>query len=257
MEAVTYARILTGAELPTPVWDAPEQAQVHELLTGRAAEFAAACRATPNQRFPRDSMRRATLLYGRGLGVDEASAFLRATEAGLVIVEPDGHFLVPSARACSANLHLVGRNEDHVVLHTEVLVHVGAFAELVLDLGWDTSQLVFDPFMRGAALDLWGYADPPAHGRPWSEGRIVFAAEAKARTTGSDSLSSLVVSFQRLENDPDAAIGSGHRRKWDELARIVGEHGPIELLLVADGARWWYDVAAAPRGIRLTARDSH
>jgi hypothetical protein len=210
---------------------------------GCAASFAERCNEVPSLRFPRDEARRAALRYGRGLGADESAAFLRALEAGLTTIAPDGAFGIPSARACSPNLHLVGRNEDHVAVHTEVLIHIGAYAELVLDRGWEPGRLAFDPFIRGAALDLWGF-DEPVSGQ-WWEGRITFVAEAKARVAGSDSLTGLASALERLQVDSAADVDPGHRRKWDELVNIVGDHGPIELLLAADGERWWYDVTSS------------
>jgi hypothetical protein len=249
-----YAKLLAGGDHPQPLWDTTDQGAVHSLLVGCAAEFAARCRAAPNPKFPKDATRRPMLRYGRGLGADEAAAFMRALRSELVIVEADGHFLVPDARACSVNLHLVGRNEDHVALHTEVLVHLGAYAELLLDHDWTPDRLVFDPFISGAALDLWGFAEPPRPAQPWWEGRIVFTAEAKARTAGADSLASLARAFDQLQSDPSAVIDPGQLRKWHELVRIVGEHGPVSLLLVADSARWWYDAIPGPDGVRLTRR---
>lgn len=136
------------------------QAEVHGLLMRCAVAFAQECNRRPSPKFRRDRTRSAALRFGRGLGADESAAFLRALEAGLATVAPDGGFLVPTARACSPNLHLVGRNEDHVAVHTEVLIHVGAYAELVLDGGWEPERLAFDPFTRGAALDLWGFKGP-------------------------------------------------------------------------------------------------
>ena len=240
--------------MSTPSWQTAAQREVHELLSRCATEFARQCRDQPNPKFPRDVTRTALLRYGRGLGTDETAAFLRARDAGLVVVEGDGHFLVPQARACSPNLHLVGRNNDHVALHTEVLIHLGAYAELVLDRGWDPHRIVFDPFIRDAALDLWGYRSATEPGNPWWDGTITFAAEAKARVAGSDSLSTLAAAFACLELDPGAVVDRGHRRKWDELVAIVTDHGPIDLLLAADGARWWYLVDPARGTVTLNRR---
>ena len=75
---------------------------------------------------------------------------------------------MPSARACSPSLHLVGRNGDHVRLHTEVLVHVAVYGELVLDQGWNPACIAFDPFIGGAHLDLWGFAE-----RAWKQPEVV------------------------------------------------------------------------------------
>ena len=243
-----YSPLLVGDVQLDLEWATEAQARVHHLLIGCAAVFAETCNSTPNPKFSCDQIRRPALRYGRGLGTDEATTFLRALDAGLVTLEPDGAFFVPSARACSTNLHLVGRNEDHVAVHTEVLVHVGAYVELVLDHGWSPECIAFDPFIRGAALDLWGFAETPQSDRSWWEGSITFVAEAKARVGGSDSLTALAAAFERLERDGSATANPGHLRKWDELRSVVHQHGPVDLLLAADGARWWYAVEPAEPG---------
>lgn len=168
-----YSPLLVDPSASPPAWETEAQAAVHALLLGFAQVFSERCCAEPNPKFLRDNERRPTLRYGRGLGADESAAFLRALRAGLVTVEPDGAFFVPDARACSPNLHLVGRNEGHVAVHTEVLIHVGALAELVLDHRWSPDRIVFDPFIRGAALDLWGF-DEPARNEEWVEGKSDF-----------------------------------------------------------------------------------
>lgn len=239
---VDYSPLLVSDVQLKLEWATESQARVHRLLMGCAATFAETCNAAPSSKFGRDQTRRPALRYGRGLGADEATGFLRALDAGLVTLQPDGAFFVPSARACSKNLHLVGRNEDHVAVHTEVLVHVGAYAELVLDHGWRPQCIAFDPFIRGAALDLWGFAETPQSDQAWWQGRITFVAEAKARVGGSDSLTALAAAFERLEQDGSAAADRGHLRKWYELRSVVQQHGPVDLLLAADGARWWYAV---------------
>ena len=215
---IDYTRCCVDPAASAPAWATDAEAKAHDLLVGCAIAFAERCRQRPNPKFPRDCARRAELRYGRGLGADEAAAFLRALRSDLATVAADGAFFVPG-RACSPNLHLVGRNEDHVAMHTEVLVHVGVYAELVLDYGWEPKCLAFDPFTRGAALDLWGFNDGPDG--DWWEGKIVFVAEAKARVSGKDSLTGLVSAFERLRGDPNAVVHPGHRRKWDELTTIV------------------------------------
>jgi hypothetical protein len=141
----------------------------------------------------------------------------------------------------------IASSTDHVAVHTEVLVHVGAYAELVLDYGWSQDCLAFDPFTRGAALDLWGFKKPVAPGESWWDGTITFVAEAKARVAGPDSLNGLAMAFERLQGDSNVTVHPGHRRKWEGLVTIVGHHGPVELLRVADSARWWYDVTPIAR----------
>ena len=187
--------------------------------------------------------------YGRGLGADEASGFIRALEHGLVVVAPDGGSQVPGARACSKNLHLVGRNEDHVVVHTEVLIHITSYAELVLDYGWEENCLVLDPFVRGAALDLWGFARA-AEG-PWWEGE--FSSSLKQRLEWMVRTDSARCSpLRALSSDPAAEARHNHLAKWREIVTLSRDRD-IDLLLVADGARWWYRVSRQGESVLLSA----
>lgn len=241
-------KTLTGPGRPEPDWVTPTQARAHALLASCAVEFAAACRAAPHTRFPRDAARRPELLYGSGLGVGEAAGFVRAVDEGLVVVAGDGGFLVPGARACSTSLHLVGRNEDHVVLHTEYLIQLTAYAELVHS-GWAQDRLVFDPFFGGAALDIWGYAHPPT-GR-WRDGQVVLGVEAKSRVAGSDGLAGLRSSLLRLSADPATPTRQNHFRKWQELVSLTRGGSRLELLLAAEGASWWFTVTTAGDSIHL------
>lgn len=247
---VSYERTIRGHGHDEQPWSTSAQAATDELLTACAEVFAAACRSAPSQKFPRDPARSPLLLYGRGLGVDEARGFVRALKHGLIVVAPDGGFQVPGARACSTNLHLVGRNEDRVALHTEVLIHITSYAELVLDHGWDESCLVFDPFVRGAALDLWGFAG--AADGPWWEGDVILASEAKARVDGPDGLRSLLASLQELSSDPATRASNNHLAKWREIVTLTRDRD-ISLLLVADSARWWFRVSRQGESAVLSA----
>jgi hypothetical protein len=75
--------------------------------------------------------------------------------------------------------------------------------------------------------------------------------EAKARVDGSDSLTSLRTSFLTAATDPAHVIANGnHRRKWDHLCRVV-QNGPVDVLLVASGARWWFRAARDGAVMRL------
>lgn len=211
------SKIRVGQLLPEPEWESKDQARLDTLLRTSAKGFAEACRRRPDPKNPKDPNRRPELLYAEGLGADASHVFLRAFDEGLVTVDPDGGFFVPGARDCSRNLHLVGRQSDHVKLHNEVLIHVGAYAELVLDHGWTPAQIVFDPFFSGDALDLWGY-DAPGQG---PTGNIVFAAEAKARVAGSNGLDVLLRALRLKESDPEAAITKNHEAKWRELVKLT------------------------------------
>jgi hypothetical protein len=191
----------------------PAVAQVPDILMECADGFAERCRADPRHAHDRERVGR--LLCAIGIGHDEATGFLRALDTQLITLTRDGNFRVPGARACSPNLHVVGREGDGVKLHNEVLIHVTAYADLVLDHGWEPTRLVFDPFFASDALDLWGYADAPSSDS-WRDGDIVFAAEAKSRVDGADGLRSLLRAFERLNEDPSGRIPPGLRRKWEE-----------------------------------------
>lgn len=251
MEEATYQRIYCDAS-DTPAIANPAVRRVLRLLLECADTFAETCRKHPDH--PSDATRTGRLLCAIGLGADEAAGFLRALDEGLITLRPDGNFKAPTARACSPNLHLVGREGEGVKLHNEVLIHVTAYAELVLDHGWDPSRLVFDPFFANDALDLWGFDAPPAGGS-WRDGSIVFAAEAKARVKGSDGLGALTHAFDTLGADPTAPVDKGHRRKWGELVRLTEDH-PVRLLLVADGARWWYSAFRDGDTLKLRALEN-
>ncbi len=242
-----YDRIWCASREAVPAVDDPRIERLLAVLLECAERFAERCRAEP--RHGSDSNRTGSLLCAAGIGVDEASGFLRALDNDLVTLAADGNFRVPGARACSPNLHLVGREGDGVKLHNEVLIHVAAYAELVLDHGWKPDRLVFDPFFGGDALDIWGYARGPKTSS-WRDGGIIFAAEAKSRVQGADGLKSLLSAFERLNDDRSALVPTGQRRKWEEVRRLTSQH-PIQLLLVADGARWLFSAAQNQRGLLL------
>lgn len=109
-------------------------------------------------------------------------------------------------------------------MNLEYIIQIGATAELVLDHGWPAAQVGFEQ----GEFDAVTY-DP--------EGRIVLVMEAKARTTGPDSLDKLVRAWIQFKGDPTADLNNNAGRKWRELARLcLG--GPVTVWLVADGARW-------------------
>ena len=131
----------------------------------------------------------------------------------------------------------------------------GAYAELVLDHGWPERHLVFDPFMSGASLDLWGYSTPTSS--QWSNGQVVFVAEAKSRVGGSDGLQGLLMALETKQRDPAAEVRSGHERKWAEIFAFAQQprDEPLVLLLVADSARWWFRVLADGEVMHLDPSD--
>lgn len=211
---------------------AAEVDEVRRLVRGWAAGFASNCRKNPGpgEKRPRDLERKETLTEGKGgLQPDECRAFLRSYRAGLVLVDPDGCFRMPEERTHKHTLHLVGRNGDHTRLHTEYLIQIGAYGELVLEHRWPRHLLAFEM----GEFDILGFAVTPG-----LHERATLLVEAKARCSGGDSLSSLRESFIAKSSDPAFPMSTpNHRRKWSELvARTQG--GPSFLWLVASDARW-------------------
>lgn len=200
--------------------------EVTHLLHRWAAGFAGTCRATPTH--PEDGSRTPRLALGRrGVEPDEAAAFLRVWRAELVDISGDGTFTLPKVRTCPPALHLVGRSGNGVALHTEYLVHLGSVAELVEDHGWHLGDLAFEQ----GEWDILGLdAD-----------RVTLAVEAKARALrpATDSLESLRDSLLARSRDPEVVIPANHDRKWRALADYC-QRGPVVVLLVASGARWWF-----------------
>jgi hypothetical protein len=125
-----------------------------------------------------------------------------------------------------------------MALHTEYLIQIGAYAELVLDHGWPPGNLDFEcgPF------DIEG-----------GEGRVTLTVEAKARVlpaTG-DTLTSIRDAFMARQIDPGYPLKPNHLHKWDRLLELTSQ-GPVWLWLVADGARWPYVARSDGTGLSLT-----
>lgn len=219
--------------------------RVHELVDQYAEIFAKACRdgtAQPSKdpKTAANDRTREGRLGSFKAQPDECQAFLRSVDQGLVRIEPDGNFWAHTARRTSRNLHLVGRSGLAMALHTEYLIQIGAYAELILDHGWPPEILDFEcgPF------DVEG-----------GEDRITLAVEAKARVlppTG-DTLTSIRDAFMARQTDPDYPMKDNHRRKWERLEDLTSA-GPVWLWLVADGARWSY--VAKRNGERLVLTES-
>lgn len=210
------------------------EVEVEHLLGCWADGFARRCRAEGVHM--RDGTRDGTLSLGRrGLERDECVAFLRTWRAGYVDVHVDGTFTLPGLGACPPELHLIGRNEDGTALHTEYLIQIGVVAELIEDCGWAPGQLAFEQ----GEFDALGHRD----------GRVQLAVEAKARADAADpdGLARLEASFRRLAEDPAYQAPPNHARKWDAL-RGFTQHGPVEVLLVASGARRWLHARQDPDG---------
>lgn len=218
------------------------EGEVEHLLETWADGFARRCRAEGDH--ARDATRDGTLSLGRrGLQRDECVAFLRTWRAGYVEVRIDGSFTLPGLGTCPPELNLLSRNEDGTSLNTEYLIQIGVIAELIEDHGWAPGELAFEQ----GEFDALGHRD----------GRVQLAVEAKARAdaTDPDGLARLEASFRRSAEDPAHQAPPNHARKWTALRAFL-EHGPLDVLLVASGARRWLRAQAGPDGtVELDWRD--
>jgi hypothetical protein len=217
--------------------------RVHKLVTSYAEAFAETCRngtAQPSKdpkTAANDKVREGRLGSFKAQP-DECQAFLRAVDHDLVRIEPDGNFWAHTARRTSRNLHLVGRSGMAMALHTEYLIQIGAYAELVLDHGWPPERLDFEC----GAFDIEGGGE-----------RLTLAVEAKARVLPStgDTLTAIRDAFLAREKDPDYPLKPNHLHKWDRLFELCSA-GLVWLWLVADGARWSYIARRTGNGLVLS-----
>ena len=148
---------------------------------------------------------------------------------------------MPGERSGKYTLHLIGRNGPGVAVHMEYLIHIGAYAELVLDHGWARGALEFE---RGE-FDIVGLG---------TDDKESLLVEAKARAEGSDSLAALRDSLLAASADEAFHISvDNHRRKWEQLCRVVADK-PVDVLLVADSARWWFRASRVDSGRVTLAR---
>ncbi len=183
----------------------------------------------------------------RGLQSDDSAAFLRAMDASLLIVEPNGSFQPQACRPKKGggrySLFTANRwNDDlYISLNTENLIHFGAAAELVTCWGWNGDQVEVEV----------GEFDA----RAWKNGKVQVAMEAKARVEGQDGLALLLGSFLHFAqmSEPPQAVDN-HSRKYVELLRLA-EDGPLHLWLVAAGARWAFVAKRVGNRIELNETD--
>ena len=166
----------------------------------------------------------------RGLLADESASFLRAFDAGLLVLDETGGVRVKGCRPkpgggryslFSANRY---GGDFYVSLNLEYLIQLGATCELVAFHGWPGADVEVEV----------GEFDALAHGID----RAVLAMEAKARIDGPDSLTSLWHSLLRFaSSDVPPEPLDNHSRKYVELLRLT-DAGSVVLWLVAAQARW-------------------
>lgn len=145
----------------------------------------------------------------RGLGPDESASFQRAVSAGIAEVDGAGYITLPTVRQKTpmGRYALFSKSGSGISVNLEYIIQVGATAELVLDHGWPPTQVGFE---RGE-FDAVTYDHA---------GRVVLVMEAKARTTGPDSLDKLIQAWIQFMADPAADLNNNAGRKWRELTRL-------------------------------------
>jgi hypothetical protein len=183
----------------------------------------------------------AGLSFGsRGLGEDEAAAFLRAIEANIVTVDAAGYVRCAGTRQKSPEgvYSLFGKNGDGVCLNTEYLIQFGAAAELVVNYRWPSDDVLVEVGEFDAVVER-GL-------------QTIVAVEAKARVDGSDGLARLLESFVRFSSlrEPPAPNDNHSRKYVDLLRRCAG--GPAALWLVANGARWAFQAERIGNALSFT-----
>lgn len=205
-------------------------AHLKTLLAEWAQEFA----------HRRADVESATIVWPRrGLMSDEAASFLRAMAEGFALVDEAGYVSLPSVRtkAPAGRYALLSKRGTGVSINLEYLIQIGATAELVLDHGWPPESIDFE---RGEFDALASVGD-----------RVVLAMEAKARTTGPDSLEKLVTFWLQALSDPTTDLNNNAGRKLRELHALCAA-GPISVWLVAEGARWCLRAQQGEAGLELT-----
>ncbi|MEU3290551.1 hypothetical protein [Streptomyces longwoodensis] len=177
----------------------------------------------------------------RGLRPDEAAGFLTALDARLLHVDSAGFVVAQGFRpkASGGRYALFSRNGSGAAVNLEYLIQMAAAAELLIHHGVAGANICFEQGEFDAVLE--------------DGGRPVLVMEAKARIEGGDGLLELLDSLLKLGRDPQAKARVNHRRKYAALLEMAAD-GPVVLQLVADGARWAFDVSELAGTLRLAPR---
>ena len=169
---------------------------------------------------------------GRGLGDDEATSFLRGVDAGQLTVDDAGYVVplcvLPKKRP--QRYALCCKSGDGVTVNLEYLIQLGVVAELHRDRGWPVEQLRVElGEFDGSIVD--------------EQGAPVMVMEAKCRrSVGQDTLAQLLskwLGFAAAGEPPTRGRGRNAEHKYLDLLRITEHRPTVDVLLVADGARWW------------------
>jgi len=197
-------------------------ARVDALFRGWAVGFAA----------ERADVETATFTVGsRGWHPDECAALLRGLDARRLHVDSAGYAwpLCAEPKPGQGRYALCCRSARGVTVNQEYLIQLGAVAELNQLHGWPSERLRVElGEFDAAALD--------------DSGTSVLLMEAKCRAAGpsssADTLEKLLRSWLRYARDGAPVRGTNAANKYLYLRDRVID-GPVIVLLVAAGARWW------------------
>lgn len=178
----------------------------------------------------RPDVKTGALRHGRrGLHPDECAAFLRALDQRSLHVDSAG-YVVPLCAVPKPGQRpyaLCCRDGTGVGVNLEYVIQLGVLAELATQHRYPADRLRMElGEFDAAALN--------------SDGSPAVLMEAKARVTGgSDTLDRLLLKWLRYADGPTPQRGENAANKFVELNAVVQRNGPVTVLLVAAGARWW------------------
>jgi hypothetical protein len=168
----------------------------------------------------------------RGWHPDECASILRALDSRRVHVDSAGYAwpLCAEPKPGQTRYAFCCKSGTGVTVNLEYLIQLGAVAELNEVYGWPVEQLRVElGEFDGAALEGGG-------------ARPLLLMEAKCRATdprpSSDTLEKLLRAWLVYAEGPPPHPGSNAANKYLYLLEQTTE-GPVEVLLVAAGARWW------------------
>lgn len=169
---------------------------------------------------------------------DEAR-FLRAVDAGIVVVDDVGRCRLPTVNRLTGaptepclftRPATAIKNQAVEMCWREYLTQAAALADIILDYGWPPEVVAFDPEAKGAwTFDIAVFQDASAQG-PW-----IIAVETKtARTTRElDALKTALTTWNSSRGCPIASDTSKTAKAYRGLLRTR----PRYLWLVAPGRR--------------------
>lgn len=167
----------------------------------------------------------------RGWHPDECAALLRGLDTRRLHIDSAGYAwpLCAEPKPGQVRYSLCCKSGSGVTVNLEYLIQLGAVAELNQLYGWPSERLRVEP----GEFDAAGLDD---------SGTSVLLMEAKCRATDSrssaDTLEKLLRLWLAYSREGPPARGSNAANKYLYLRERVMD-GPVTVLLVAAGARWW------------------